>query len=38
MINYEVERKSDKSRIGKGKAEMKGQSPMGRLFTEFSKE
>jgi hypothetical protein len=38
MIKHKVARKSDGSRNGKGKAEMKGQSSRKRLFTELSKE
>lgn len=38
MIKHKVARKSDGSRIGKGKAEMKGQASGSRLFTELSKE
>lgn len=38
MTKYKVGGESDKSRIVKGKAEMKGQSLQSRLFTEVSKE
>ena len=34
MTKYRVGRDSDESRIGKGKAEMKGQFLQNRLFTE----